>query len=137
MGKYTQIQFRPGVESDLSCALSKRAEQTTDIALSQVARRDLERYYATLTHSLPDFSESEVIILLNVLNGVRVSNPQRLYVEVQENYPEHKEFVERLRNFSYAQCLATIDAVERYWCGEYHKSPEEMRVRLREVGLIR
>lgn len=129
---YSQIKFRPQDGSPLERELIDRSENTEDPALSRVARRDLKRYYASIKASLPAFSEEEVNILLNALNGSRIERPERLYVEVLE----YKEFAERLRCMSYIECIATVDAVERYWLGAYSKSPEENRARLKEVGLI-
>lgn len=142
---FAQVKFRPGFESALETALKDRAEQQLDSAYSQVARRDLGRYYTLLKRSLPTFSEPEALVIVGALKGSRI-DPEiihRLYVDVDEELEDHPveginrgAFVARLRNLSRLECMAIADAAERFWLGEYHKSGDEVSQRLREVGLV-
>lgn len=148
---YSQVKFRPGAGSSLEKELAARSEQAADIALSQVAKRDLERLYTLYRLSLPTFSESEAIVIVNALNGAKAVQPElahRLYVDVQESLEEsesyhvvddvqHRALIARLRGLSRFECIAIYDAAERFWLGGYHKAAEEVSAKLREVGLVK
>ena len=139
---YPQVKFRPGTGSNLESALIERVELQSDSTFSQVAKRDLERYYAGLPSALPSFSEREAIWLVDAFNGSRNVNPDRIYLEVlaffeEDLTPEQKKLVNFLRNLPTYASVAVLDAVERYWQGGYSKTPEQSQRRLREVGLVK
>lgn len=147
---YPQVKFRTG--KDLEVQLASRSDEQTDREYSRVAKRDLDRYYSLLANAIPRFSEEEVLILVNVLNGAKYE-PQmahRLYVDVLEYLEESNEdyhsqavsddvrtLVLRVKAMSTIECMAIIDAAERFWQGTYHKEPEEVKRKLKEVGLIK
>ena len=148
---YSQVKFRPGVGTALESALQSRADQTTDVAFSQVAKRDLERLYALYRLSLPKFSEEEAMIIVNALNGASHVTPEmthRLYVDVQEYLEESEAYrvpsvsesartlLIRLKAFSRFECMAVYDAAERFWLGPYSYNAEETHQRLKDVGFI-
>lgn len=153
--KYSQVKFRPGADSTLEAELTARAEQSkeqsADVALSQVAKRDLERLYMLYQLSLPTFSENEAIIIVNALNGTKCQPEMahRLYVDVQEYLDESETYhvptvsddvrmlLIRLKALSRFECMAIYDAAERFWIGGYHKKLQEVQQRLRDVGLIK
>lgn len=143
---YPQVKFRTG--KDLEAELASRSEEMTDSAYSRVAKRDLERYYAMMARDAPVFSEDEALVLVNALNGAKYQPElvHRLYIDVQEYLEENEEYrlsgnvltlVLRLKEMKVLECMAVIDAVEKFWSGEYHKTPEETQQALRTVGLIK
>lgn len=147
---YPQVKFRTG--KDLEAELSSRSDEQSDSAYSRIAKRDLDRYYALLRLSLPRFSEEEALILVNALNGAKYEPEMahRLYVDVQEYLEESNEgyhsepvsndvrtLVLRVKAMSHLECMAIIDAAERFWQGAYHKKPEEVRQHLLETGLVK
>lgn len=139
---YPQIKFRPGAGSNLETALTERVDVQSDGAYSQVAKRDLERYYALLAKSLPQFSEDEALVLAQTLNGAmnRPETIHLLYAEVSSN-PDvvdeelDAEFIARLKSLDRFSCMAIADAVERFWSGAYFQL--EVRERLKKAGLVK
>lgn len=115
---------------------------------SGVLQRDALRYYAILPYLLPKFSVDEASFLVGVLNGCKygdVNSIKRLWKDadyaVYESNAAHctidgNALVTRLQAMDVPQYMAIIDAVERYWCGPYHKDGP-MEERLREVGLVK
>lgn len=138
-----QIGFRAG---DLEPQLQARAGQGGSLGLT--ARRDLERYYALLARELPTFTESEAMLLCDVMNGT-LTEPHTaslLWANVsdalEDGYAEkwHVDglaLVARLRHLSPIQAMAVCDACERFWhlvaSGDARSNAERVRV----VGLTR
>lgn len=130
------ISIRPS--GQLGIDVGARADQGA--SLSETARRDLGRYYESLRRSLPSFTEAEAELIVTALNGSRHRDPESiglLWAEVANVNEEATAFTEMmLRNLSYIECAAVVDAVERFWAGPYHKEGP-IGPRLREVGLVR
>lgn len=145
---YPQVKFRTG--KDLEAEFASRSDEQSDSVFSRIAKRDLERYYTLLPGSLPTFTEGEAIILVNALNGAKYPQPEqacRLYVDVQEYLEESEAYsqkpvnddapalVFRVKEMSPIECMAIIDAAERFWSGAYHQF--DIHERLKKVGLIK
>jgi hypothetical protein len=114
--------------------LKARSGDATPVSL--VAQRDLERYYEALDRALPVLTEDEATMLVNALNGKWHADPVNialLWAEVADDDPA---LADRLRKMSFIECVAIVDAVERFWQGPYHQE-ESIASRLREVGLVR
>lgn len=128
-----QIQFR--AIGNLEHALNERKE--VGCPTSEIARRDLERYYYLLRASLPTFTVEDAFTLVNALNG-HLSQPETahlLWAEVEDSELGNEQLVARLRTLSRFECMAIIDAVERAWNSEtYHI--DNMEERVRKVGLV-
>lgn len=141
-----QIQFR--AIDKLAEALEVRAEQGRPASL--VAQRDLERYYETLRRSMPSLTVGEASLLADVCNGTywephtvtllwanvadALDDPVAEKWGMSDAYAQ--DFVQRLRRLSYAECMALVDALERFWIGPYHKEGD-LPDRLRAAGLIK
>jgi hypothetical protein len=136
------VAFRAG---DLLFPLTERSSQ--DRTLSATARRDLERYYALLQRELPSLALKEASLLVEVVKGFTVTPETAtfLWASVENAFkayvaPEHAQTAKRLSTFlsklSYAQCLALLDACERYWGRVADDRPESRSDRLLLVGLV-
>ena len=128
------ISVRVSQDQEFGTDILSRTEKPADV--SQVAKRDLRRYYEGLRRALPTFSEVEATLIVNALNGKRHADPESmslLWAEVHEDDPI---LAERMRSLSYIECTAIIDAVERFWLGPYHQEGP-IGARLREVGLVK
>jgi hypothetical protein len=139
----SRYQFRavsPSLNTELAQRTRDGEEQATAIP------RDLGRYYEIMRRDLPVVSEAEASLLVDALNGARHVEPSTialLWAEIADACEDGlaekwgvdgAAFVARLRELDYAQCVAVVDAVERYWRGPYHV--DDVAARLREVGLI-
>ncbi len=140
-----QIQFR--AVGPLTDELESRSE--VGKPASEVARRDLGRYYVLLARSLPQFTLEEAMLLVNALNG-HLTMPETahlLWAEVEgfvvsqlgdeDSYPNKWDsLILRLKKLTPFEQLAVADAVERAWnASAYHLS--DMSERLLAVGLVR
>jgi hypothetical protein len=142
------VSFRPG---GLSASLDARGER------NEVARRDLARYYATLQRELSTLhlSEREASLIVDALNGCAVDETTApllwanvddaimrdgldekwgLTVRRPDGLPDAEKaglLVMRLRELRPGQCMALLDAVERFW-----RDPNPLHDALVRVGLI-
>ena len=128
-------------------AVQSRTDTDARIQKSTVGSRDLERYYALLPSVLPAFSEGEAFFLAGALNGSRFASPESIpgmakdVADTLRESPNQSfdgaSLLARLQSMSYAEQVAIVDAVEQVWLGAYRKSSDELRQRLRSVGLVR
>jgi hypothetical protein len=142
-----QIQFRAiGSLGDEIEQRYSAGGSTYATSGSEIARRDLERYYDMLKRSLPRFSQGEAMLLCDVLNGVisMAYSVPLLWAQVsdalQDGYAEKWEIdgpalVEKLRKLTPFECMAVVDAVERVWNSPTYYI-DNMEERLRKVGLV-
>lgn len=140
---FPRVQFRSGDELDRE--LAARADKGRSI--HAVAKRDLERYYELLGHSIPTFTVNEAMLIVDALNGVllRAESISILWANVADGIRhdglaekwevDGATLVERLRNLTYFEAMAIGDAVERSWSGDYHAT--DMRERVVAVGLAK
>lgn len=138
--EYPRAQF---VVGELAPELSAR--QRGEEAPGSVAKRDLARYYALLTRSLPAFSEAEASLLVDACNGwlIEPHTAQLLWAEVADAISldsldrkwdvDGPALVERLRRLTPFEALAACDAIERFWRGDY----SDTAAGLARVGLVR
>jgi len=139
-----RIQFRPG---PLGAALAARADDATR-SISQVAQRDLGRYYDLLALALGAvvLSEGEAALIVDGLNGsyVELMTAQLLAAEIADSLDDGladkwdvdgPALVAKVAGWSLASRLAVCDAVERFWRDGYQV--ETMADRLAAVGLLR
>jgi hypothetical protein len=136
------VQLRP--DSALDTELTTRSSSEMPSARNFIAARDLERYYALLTASLPKFSQSEAMLIADALNGSlnEVHSMRLLWASIQEAIEydgldqkwgvDGAALVARLRALSLAEVYAVTDAIERAWIGRDGTMPE----RLAALGLI-
>jgi len=129
----------------------RRAEE----ADGEVARRDVERYYATLSAELArlNLSAEEAALICDSLNGFasRETDPDLLsrawWINVEDhvriNDADRKWGVEKpavlvakLRALSPGASMAILDAVERWWMRD-RATGETIPESLLAVGLIR
>lgn len=127
MRRDAPIQFRPG---PLTSHLAARSGGT--MTANEVARRDLDRYYAILGRELAtvEFTDAEWMALRDALNGTLAEawwSANELATEIEDaladglgerwglSATQGRALVERLRQLSPAQTFAVIDAVERWW----------------------
>jgi len=117
-------------------------------SLEEVARRDLERYYATLAGELRRIrlTENEALAICDVLNGTWLDalTAHLLWAEVedaQEDGVAEKwsidapDLVARLRAIGPTAQLAICDAVERW--RNMTVDTQDITTALRTVGLVR
>jgi hypothetical protein len=116
-------QYSIVLDPDIAAELDTRGDNR-----SAVIRRDLERLYTLYQRSLPrDLTEAEACLICDVMNGTLMdaNTAHMLYAEVEdgialEGLAEKWEIdgpalVEKLKALSDIQCLAVIDAAERFW----------------------
>lgn len=139
------IAFRD-VRGALKPALEARAE--AGLSANDVARRDLERYYATLEEALPTFSAGEAALLVDALKGSRleVRTARLLWATIEDAIRmdglEEKWGVDgavlvvRLRALSAFEALAVVDGAERFWNPVHYRQEEPLEERLRAVGFV-
>jgi hypothetical protein len=141
------IQFWP--RGGLRGALEARSRDDSRAALSSTAQRDAERYYHCLRKTLEtvELTEPEASLLCDAINGILMEphTMPLLWANVDDAvrfggldrkwHVDGPALVERLRSLSYAQALAVVDAVERWWSGPFQQP--DRTASLREVGLIR
>lgn len=130
--------------------LQERSRAAGAPELSDVAHRDAERYYALLAETLKTvtLTEAEAMLLCDALNGVLAAEPpavaRLLWAQVEDAVRldglaekwgvNGIALVGELKSYSFAQCLAVIDAAERWW-----KLPDQSdrAATLKAVGLVR
>lgn len=127
----SQVFFRAG---DLQPALEERTEQSGSIG--RTARRDLERYYRLLQPELASlngkFSSGEFALMLDVANGMILDSTgvALFWANVDDacrngldkaHEVAGPSLVEKLRGLRGGQLYALIDALERWWKGDYHR----------------
>lgn len=114
---------------------------------SGVINRDLERYYEILRYGLQSLrdrlTDSEMAAILDNLNGCWMAETvsvRLIYANVEDGLDEGlaekwqidgPELVRKLKNLSFAESCALVDAVERWWNrianGEQPGSEEALR----------
>lgn len=132
----------PRAQFRASDDLQQRCDMPTDARATQIAARDLDRYYTLLQRAMPKFSEPEASLIVDALNGT-LSEPHTahlLWAEIDDAIQldqldkkwgvDGPALVQRLRSLSPFEAMAVVDAAERFWL-----SPNEDGV-LRAVGLI-
>lgn len=140
-----KVQFRPG---PLAAALAARADVDDNAHISQVAQRDLGRYYDLVALALAsvELGQSEASLIVDALNGtlIDVQTAQLLAYEIADSLEDGlakkwgvdgAALVAKVGAWSLAQRLAVCDAAERFWRGSYHV--EAIGDKLAAVGLIR
>ena len=118
----------PTIQFNATAIIDKiRARQNQRRSEHQTARRDLTRYYKMLGTERPAFTHDQASVLCDMLNGVTLEPvdhaAQLLQIEVQdapdplfEKWGVDRERLEkRVADLSFAEALATVDAVERFW----------------------
>ena len=119
------IQFR---NTDLEPKLDARAGHGQ--GRGSIASRDLERYYETLSRSMPTYTREEAMALCDACNGTLWEpwSVMLLWANIadaeglgQKWRIDQDELVGRLRGMRYAELMATVDGIERFWAssGEY------------------
>jgi hypothetical protein len=116
-------QYSIVLDPDIAAELDTRGDNR-----SAVIRRDLERLCTLYQRSLPrDLTEKEACLIVDVLNGTLMdaNTAHMLYAEVEDGIAleglaekwdvDGPDMVEKLKVLSDIQCLAVIDACERFW----------------------
>jgi hypothetical protein len=140
-----KVQFRPG-PAQLATQIAARGGDT-NVAASDLAVRDLGRYYDMLALALAsvDLSAGQAGLLVDVLNGtvIDLTTAQMLAAEVEDSLPDGTAekwdvdgpaLVAKISAWNLGQRLAVCDAVERFWEVGHVDSTGE---RLVAVGLVR
>lgn len=110
--------------------------------ISQVASRDLERYYNALVQNLPRFSYNEAMLIVDALNGYLFQSeiPDAVSINILDAMEmdhlhekwnvDRDAFTKRLRQLSSFEQLAIGDAIEQIWNPSqgYHISDMQERV---------
>ena len=143
------IQFR-AVET-MAQQLQGRTEVHEPGAVSETARRDLNRYYLLLATTLAgiNLSYEETMLIVDALNGYRMTPelPQLLAHQVKDAIQmdgldqklgvDQSTLMWKLETLLPAECLAITDAVERWWVSTMQTPDLTHRDRCIRVGLIR
>ena len=115
-----------------------RAREGRSRSEHQTARRDLTRYYKMLEEERPAFTHEQASLLCDLLNGVMLEPldhaAQGLQIEIQDASDrlfekwglDRGRLEKRVADLSFAEALATIDAVERFWASGGEKSVTEV-----------
>jgi hypothetical protein len=129
----------PTIQFNATPVIDKiRARENRGRSEHQTARRDLARYYKMLGSERPAFPHEQASVLCDMLNGVVLEPvdhaPQLLQIEVQDAPDQLFEkwgvdrgrLEKRVADLSFAEALATIDAVERFWASGGEKAVTEV-----------
>lgn len=121
---------------------------------AQALQKDLSRYYGLMDRTLRTVSltEQEARLIADALNGTwafewggidKVSAKQAMNLELRDAIGLNKldkkwdveegPFAVKISEWTEAQCLAVLDAVERFWMEPQAETVDK----LREVGLLR
>lgn len=123
MPKHTSMYLRPALEEALRTRGGNRSEIIT---------RDLARLYDLYRHELAEaelkLTPGEASLIVDVLNGTLITQASHagfLWAEVADGIKLDglaekwnvggEALVKRLQGLRLAQCLALVDAAERYW----------------------
>jgi len=119
---YPHIQFAAPQIGDKISERNQPEEGSENIT----ARRDLRRYYKLIQEALPIYSKEQASLLCDLLNGVRIEPieraPQLIRIEVHDAPDaifekwdvDRGQLGKRVANLSFAEAVATVDAVERF-----------------------
>ncbi len=140
-----KLQFR--LDDQDSGEIERR--KMRDTVESDIARRDLRRYYTLLRVSLPTFTEEEALLLCEAMKEpftLHPSDVRLLWAEVSNAYRlgrlKHRKvdvpaLVDRLRDLTAFECMAIYDAIEQFWHSEYfHRIDLDDTEILLQIGLI-
>lgn len=128
--------------------------QKQDALLSDTGERDLTRYYKALLPTLYaiNLQYGEAMLIVDALNGYRMTTelPQLMVDNVEDAMRmdgldekwkvDRDALIEKMRQWTPLDCLAVIDAVERWWnTTTYYQSEEQISFEQRciQVGLLR
>lgn len=146
----------PLVQFRATGLLANEVEQRSEVGkpVSEVGRRDLERYYYLLKLTLAklSFTTGEAMLLCDVMNGsiVEPYSASLLWASVSDGVDEgrteywkqyHPELdgaklIAKLKRLTPFECMAVADAVERAWNSETYQVAN-MEEKVRQVGLVR
>jgi hypothetical protein len=147
--QFHDLELRPELEARVDVSNS---EQSVHL----IARRDLERYYNLLSEGLRrvrstdkdyNLTEAEASLIVDVLNGsvMDSTGAAMLWHEIEDGVRldgldikwaiDGAVLVSRVRSWGLIDCMAIIDAAERFW-GQ-HPDGETIHDGLVRVGLIR
>lgn len=139
-----RVAFRPG---PLLGPLMERAEAPNDRFISQIAQRDLDRYYTALALALNtvSLSENEAMFLIDISNGTLYDMvaAQALQWEIEDAIPDYAAkwevdgpaLLAKANGWNLLQKTAIMDALERFWNDAYHI--ENTQAKAARVGLIK
>jgi len=127
IGKKTSVYITANIEKQIMQRGDNR---------SGIINRDLERYYTVLDRALRTVSltENEALLIVDVLNGsiLDTLSVRMLWAGVEDaiNLDKVDEkwgingaaLVEKLRSLGEIQCLAVVDAAERFWADEDNRN---------------
>lgn len=141
----TQVNLRP--VGRLQNDIAERIEPGKSAGL--IGQRDLTRYYEALDIHRSQFSLAEAMLLADALNGCLFSDLvsiQLVWASIDDAIKEDQldqkwgvdgpAVVQQLRDMTYIQKLAVVDAIERAWNSPTYRFMN-MEDRLKEVGLVR
>lgn len=141
------VQFRAfgRVGDELTARAGQDAGRTE---YSHIASRDLERYYEALRTALCDIplTGGEAQAICDALHGTLMapSTVSVMWAEIDDALRHNRlaakwqvdgpALIGKLRQLSYVQALAVVDAAERYWAisGEGSTNEDAMR----RIGLV-
>jgi hypothetical protein len=142
---YPKVQFMV-VDDHMLRALESRADGAR-YSVSQVARRDLDRYYTLLERSVQRFPRAEALLLADAMNGLLLTpeSAHLLWAEVADGIQgdgldrtwdvDGPTLIARLRGLHPFAALATWDALERAW-QLVARGEQDMEAALAAVGLL-
>jgi len=139
-----QIVFRAG--GDLLKSIQNRIDNEFS-SEHQVAKRDLERYYALITYSLKEveLSEQEAMFIISSTNGTMFEpfTIRLIWANLEDSILLDKlhlnfdidatKLIEKIKNASTGYQFALCDAIERWWKIEGDIDNTE---KLKLVGLL-
>jgi len=120
-----QITFR--AEQKL---LDQVLARTNAESRSEIARRDLSRYYRLLEGAMPELSEAEFSFLCDLCNGTffgefELSPSKTLLVELQDGAylaskwgVDYGQLLAKVQRWADWEASAVVDRMERFWRGQ-------------------
>lgn len=141
MGRKTSIYLKDEIEKQLK----ERSDE-----LSSVISKDLDRFYALLKRSLKqvsvNISANEAVLIVDSLNGslFDANSAPLLWGNIEDSIQldgldkkwevDGPALVEKVKSWSEMQCMAVIDAAERFW----HECPQnDIREDVKRFFLIK
>jgi len=117
-----QIAFRAGQKLLAQVLARANAESR-----SEIARRDLTRYYRLLEGAMPELTEAEFSLLCDLCNGTffgefELSPSKTLLVELQGGAylaskwgVDYGQLLAKVQRWADWQGAAVVDGMERFW----------------------
>lgn len=135
MSKSKSLKVSAYFSAASASTIKKRTRNFESPNISGTTNELLRRYEWLVAESLPDLSNKEWVMLLNVYSGSMLTTatfPCRIASDMMDNInaidineiaePEYAALVQKVYVMSQAEQMAVLDFIEQYWSGDWSQS---------------